>query len=167
MAGQNPHFWRQPAGLIATWLGAGLLPGAPGTWGSLAALPFAYGLVSAGGVWALAVGVIVVFLAGLWASGRAAMALGAADPRQVVVDEVAGQWLALIPVALDVRFWPVAFVAFRIADILKPWPVNLAESRLKGAMGIMADDIVAGVYAGIIAWAFALWLGYERGWGFG
>ncbi len=167
MASHVSHFWRRPAGLIATWLGVGLLPGAPGTWGSLAALPFAYGLVSAGGVWVLAVGTILVFLAGLWASGRAAAALGAADPRQVVVDEVAGQWLALIPVALDLRYWLVAFVAFRLADILKPWPVSLAENRLKGAMGIMADDIVAGVYAGIIAWAAALWLGYQRGWGFG
>lgn len=154
------QFWRSPAGLIATWFGIGLLPGAPGTWASLAALPFAYGLLIAGGLWALTVASILVFLAGLWASSRAIKALGAHDPRQVVVDEVTGQWLALIPAGLDIRFWPVAFIAFRLADIVKPWPVSVAEKRLKGATGIMSDDIVAGVYGSIATWAIVQWFNF-------
>ncbi len=160
------HPWR-PVSLIATCFGVGRLPWAPGTWGSLAALPMAYGLVRWGGPWALAAATILVFVAGVWAAGRTAAALGEEDPGQIVVDEVVGQWLALIPVSLDLRYWPMAFLAFRLADILKPWPAALAERRLAGAMGIMVDDLVAGVYAGVAVWTLALLLGNTRGWGFG
>jgi phosphatidylglycerophosphatase A len=146
------------ARLVATWFGAGLLPLAPGTWGSLAALPVGYLLVRLGGAWALAAGVIAVFALGLWASGRVIAGADNADPGEVVIDEVAGQWLALLPVAFDWRLWPVAFVAFRLADIAKPWPVSLAERRLPGALGVMTDDLLAGVYAGLVAWAAARWL---------
>lgn len=160
MVSHISQFWRSPAGLVATWFGIGLFPGAPGTWASLVALPFAYGLLSAGGLWALTTAAILVFFAGLWASSEAIKALGTVDPHQVVVDEVAGQWLALIPAGLDLRFWPIAFICFRLADIVKPWPVSVAEERLKGALGIMGDDIVAGAYASIATWAVVQWFNY-------
>ncbi len=141
----------QLAKLVATWFGSGLLPRAPGTWGSLAALPFAVLWVWLGGAWALSAATIAAFVVGVWASGRYATAIAAKDPGSAVIDEVAGQWLALIPAALDWRLFVVAFVAFRAADIVKPWPARRAE-RLGGGVGIMADDIVAGVYAGIVTW---------------
>ena len=145
------------AKLLATWFGSGLLPGAPGTWGSLAALPFAALFVWLGGAWALSAATVAAFVVGVWASGRHAADAGREDPGSAVIDEVAGQWLALIPAALDWRLFVVAFVAFRAADILKPWPARAAE-RLRGGVGIMADDIVAGVYAGIVTWVVGQFL---------
>ena len=142
-------------GQIATWFGSGLLPGAPGTWGSLAALPFAAALAWFGGAWALSVATIVSFIVGVWASQRYADAIDSKDPGCVVIDEVAGQWLAILPVATNFWLYPIAFLAFRLFDITKPWPAKNAEN-LPGGMGIMTDDIVAGVYAGIVTWIAAL-----------
>lgn len=142
-------FWH-PASLLATWFGAGLLPKAPGTWGSLAALPCAALITWLGGPWALLAASFAVFAVGLWASARYCAAAGAEDPGSVVIDEVAGQWLALAPAGLDPGLYAVGFLAFRIFDIAKPWPVNLAERRLRGAWGVMADDMLAGLYAAIV-----------------
>jgi phosphatidylglycerophosphatase A len=139
--------WYHPASLLATWFGSGLLPKAPGTWGSLAALPCAWGIALMGGPWLLFAACLAVFLLGLWASGPYARSLGQDDPGSVVIDEVAGQWLALLPVALQLEYYPLAFIAFRFFDIVKPWPVNWLDQRLKGALGIMADDMMAGLYA--------------------
>lgn len=153
---RRPLPFAHPASLIATWLGSGYLPKVPGTWGSLASLPFAAAIVLAGGRWALLGAALAVFLAGLWASGVYAAKSGTADPQAVVVDEVAGQWLALVPVALDPPFYAVAFLLFRVCDILKVWPAGLVERRLAGAPGIMLDDVVAGVYAGAGSYALLL-----------
>lgn len=141
------------AGIIATWFGAGLLPKAPGTWGSLAALPFAWVIVALGGTWALAVAAILATLVGTWAAEKYAAALGQDDPGRIVIDEVAGQWLALLPItvvspAAGGLWWAAAFLAFRLFDITKPWPARRFE-KLHGGLGIMADDIVAGVYAAV------------------
>lgn len=135
--------------LIATFGGAGLLPKAPGTWGSLAALPFGLGLLWAGGPWLLALGVLAVTAAGWWASAAHAGLTGMDDPGEIVIDEVAGQWIALLPASLA---WPdvlTAFLLFRAADIFKPWPASWADRRLHDGLGIMADDLVAGVYAAL------------------
>ncbi|MBO6783729.1 MAG: phosphatidylglycerophosphatase A [Alphaproteobacteria bacterium] len=151
---EEPHLAR----LIATWFGAGDLPGAPGTWGSLAALPCAVVLVVLGGQFLLAAGVLVAFFAGVWASGKLAAFHRMEDPQRVVIDEVAGQWLAILPVALDWRFYPVAFILFRFLDITKPWPLKKME-KFPGGVGIMADDLGAGVYAGLLTWLIGVWLG--------
>jgi phosphatidylglycerophosphatase A len=148
-----------PAALLATWFGSGLLPWAPGTWGSLAALPFGAGLAWAGGPWALLAGAVAVFVIGLWASERYATASGRADPGAVVIDEVAGQWLALIPCGLDPLLFAASFVAFRFFDIAKVWPANWLDRNLKGSFGIMADDIAAGFYAGLLCYGLTFWLG--------
>ena len=145
--------WYHPASLLATWFGSGLLPKAPGTWGSLAALPCAWGIALMGGPWLLFAACLAVFLLGLWASGPYARSLGQDDPGRVVIDEVAGQWLALLPVALQLEYYPLAFIAFRFFDIVKPWPVNWLDQRLKGALGIMADDMMAGLYAAALVTA--------------
>jgi len=139
-----------PAVLLATWFGAGRLPRFPGTWGSLAALPFAWGIQMFGGWHGLAIATLAVFLIGLWSASEFIRGGGDPDPGPVVIDEVAGQWLTLIAVPLDPVFYGAGFVLFRFFDILKPWPVSWAERSFKGAAGIMLDDIAAGLYAGAI-----------------
>jgi len=136
-----------PASLIATWFGSGLLPGAPGTWGSLAALPFAWALVWLGGYLALLAAIGIIFGIGIWAAGHYTQASGLKDCQNVVVDEVAGQWLSLLFVPLDAVAYLTAFLLFRICDIFKPWPANMADRKVYGGFGIMLDDVIAGAYA--------------------
>lgn len=138
---------RDPVALIATWFGSGLLPKAPGTWGSLAALPPALLIAHFGGALALVVAACIAFAVGTWAAGRYAQAAGRPDPSQVVIDEVAAQWLVLAMMPVTPLAWAAAFVSFRIFDVLKPWPVSLADRKIKGGFGIMFDDIIAAAYA--------------------
>jgi len=154
-----------PSSLLATWFGAGLLPGAPGTWGSLAALPFGVGLAWLGGPLALAAASAGVFLIGLWAAQHYERVTAIKDPGPIVIDEVAGQWLTLLPASLDpwaLNPWAVAlaFLLFRFFDVMKPWPVRWADRRLKGSFGVMADDVVAAAYAAPILY-IVLWI-WER-----
>lgn len=135
---------------IATWFGAGLLPAAPGTWGSLAALPVAWLIHAAGGRIALALAAAALFAAGLWATRHVLRGAASKDPAPVVVDEVVGQWFALLPAALDPLHYGLGFVLFRIADVIKPWPVSWADRRLPGAVGVMADDVAAALYAALV-----------------
>jgi phosphatidylglycerophosphatase A len=152
---------------IAT-CGVGYLPLAPGTWGSLLAVGI-YLLVRIGilshpadtpqivGTSGFLAGeiivIVIVTFCGIWAATRTERVLKIKDPGKVVVDEVAGQFIALLPLPLTrIGPWPVfvimAFLLFRFFDIVKPYPARKLES-LHGGLGIMADDIVAGVYAGI------------------
>ncbi|WP_142846981.1 phosphatidylglycerophosphatase A [Telmatospirillum sp. J64-1] len=147
-----------PAFLIATWFGSGRLPGAPGTWGSLAALPVAWLIVWWGGHAALAVGVVVTFLAGWWASEIYVQRSGLEDPGAIVIDEVSGQWLVLLLAGLDPLHYLIGFVLFRIADIIKPWPASLADRRIKGGLGVMVDDMLAAVYAAIALYFIVGWI---------
>ena len=144
-----------PATVLATWFGAGRLRPAPGTWGSLAALPCAAGITWLGGPWALAGGAAVVFLAGVWASGQFARASGEHDAGMIVVDEVAGQWLALLPVATDLKYYVLAFLLFRAFDIAKPWPISWLDRRVGGGLGVMIDDVAAGAAAALLVWVAA------------
>ena len=148
------------AGVIATWFGSGRLPGAPGTWGSLAALPCAALLVWLGGWLLLLIATVAVFALGVWASERHARQLRRKDPGEIVVDEVAGQWLVLLPLPLDPLAYLLGFIAFRAFDIGKPWPVSLADRAVAGGLGIMLDDVVAAAYA-LVACAL---LSYLAGW---
>ena len=159
MTQPQPLPFFHPVSLIATWFGSGLLPRAPGTWGSLAALPFGALLAWAGGPWALAAAAAVLFLIGIWASDRYAKAMQLDDPGAVVVDEVAAQWVTLIPCGLNPWLFLAAFVAFRLSDVLKPWPVGWADRRLKGGLGIMIDDMIAAVYAGLACLVLARFVG--------
>jgi phosphatidylglycerophosphatase A len=142
-----------PVVLIATVGGAGLLPRAPGTWGSLVALPFAWIIAAAFGPIGLVIGCAAATLLGAWAAGRFAGAVGFSDPAPVVIDEVAGQWLVLAVAPLDPVWYAVGFVLFRVADIVKPWPVSLADRRVKGGWGVMLDDLIAAVYGVIVLYA--------------
>ena len=150
-----------PVTLIATWFGSGLIKGIPGTWGSLAALPFAAAITWLGGSWALLAGSVLAFVVGIWVSDRYAKASNQGDPGPVVIDEVAGQWLTLALLPLDPLLYLVGFLTFRVLDIVKPWPASWLDRSVKGGLGIMADDMVAGAYAGFLTYGFyILRLGY-------
>ena len=149
--------WAEPALWLATWFGAGLLPKMPGTWGSLAALPFAWILVSLGGPWLLIAAAAAVFLAGLWASDRYMRAVQLHDPAPIVIDEVVAQWLTLAFMPLDPVIYMLGFFLFRAADVLKPWPASWIDRRVGGPWGVMADDLVAALYAWLVLWLVVEW----------
>jgi phosphatidylglycerophosphatase A len=135
------------ATIFATWFGCGRVPRAPGTAGTVGALPL-YFLVAPGGTWAILGAAVVVGAIGVWAAGRVARRLGTSDPQIVCIDEVAG---VLLPLAFAPRTWvgvAIAVVLFRILDVVKPWPARAAE-RLRGGWGVMADDVVAGAWAAL------------------
>ena len=139
-------FWH-PATLLATWGGSGLLPRAPGTWGSLFTLPFAWTIATEWGSEALFIAAALAFLAGLWASGQYLKHSTSKDPGAIVIDETAGQFLALALVPAELCWYAAGFILFRLADIFKPWPASWADRSLRGAVGVMTDDIFAAVYA--------------------
>ncbi|MGH8124048.1 MAG: phosphatidylglycerophosphatase A family protein [Rudaea sp.] len=152
-ADQRRELLRHPAGWIASGFGSGLSPFAPGTAGSLAALlPW---LALRELPWPLYfVVVALAFALGVWACGWVVRALRVDDPGVAVWDEFVGQWIALAPLLwLRSAWWWVAtgFILFRIFDIAKPWPVSWADRHLDGGVGVMLDDVFAGIYA-----AFAL-----------
>jgi phosphatidylglycerophosphatase A len=140
------------ANAISTWFGCGYSPAAPGTAGSLAAIGIAL-LIEHYAGWrpaAFAALAIVVSAPAIWAAGETARQSGIEDPRFVVVDEVVGQWLALAGARVfNWKSWLAAFVLFRLFDIWKPFPVRQLES-LPGGLGIVADDLMAGLYAALV-----------------
>jgi phosphatidylglycerophosphatase A len=140
------RFWH-PAVLLATWFGVGLAPIAPGTCGSLAALPMAWAIRVLWGAPGLALACATVFALGCWAAAAAAKASGVSDPGAIVIDEVVGQWLALLASPFDPLAWALAFVLFRLFDIWKPWPVRWVDRRVTGGLGVMLDDVAAAGYA--------------------
>jgi phosphatidylglycerophosphatase A len=149
-----------PAALVATVVGIGFLPKAPGTWASLAALPAAWAIHQGFGRVGLAAAVVAVFALGVWCAGAIVRRGAIQDPGAVVIDEVAGQWLTLLAVAPDVLLYGLGFALFRLFDIWKPWPVSWAERTFKGGLGVMIDDAFAALYAGAILFAVAvLWKG--------
>ncbi len=150
-APQQPHRLSitDPASLIARWFGIGLLPRAPGTWGSLSALPFAWAIAHFIAPVAVVIAAVALFFLGWWAAERVAAASDVADDSTIVVDEVVGQWLAICAAPLDPVAYVMGFALFRAFDIWKPWPVSWAES-LPGGLGVMADDVLAGLYALIV-----------------
>jgi phosphatidylglycerophosphatase A len=141
-----------PAAWLATWFGSGLLPKIPGTWGSLAALPFAWVIQSWAGNLGLVVAAAAAFAVGCWASAEYMHADGSDDPGMIVIDEVAGMWLTLAIVPQILPAYLIAFVLFRFFDMLKPWPIRAVERRFKGAFGVMIDDIAAALFAMAVIW---------------
>ena len=145
--------------LIATFFYVGHLRPAPGTWGSLAALPAAAILYALGGPYAVVGAIAVVYALGLWATAQETAGTDNHDPSEIVVDEVVGQWLALLPVLFGaanngvpmLALWPgwvAAFVLFRFFDITKLGPVGWADRR-GDPTGVMLDDVIAGILAAI------------------
>jgi phosphatidylglycerophosphatase A len=140
------------ARLLATWFGCGLMPVAPGTFGSLGALAVAWPLIHYWGwpAWWFAPLAVAFLPLAIWSATQTARAAASKDPGLVVIDEVVGQWIALAGcLHLTAAGWLLAFCLFRVFDIWKPWPVRNLESLPEGT-GIVADDCMAGVYAGVV-----------------
>jgi phosphatidylglycerophosphatase A len=155
------QFGRPPAGLplwhpatfMATWGWSGLLPGAPGTWGSLFTLPFAWLIADRWGPSSLFLAALVAFGIGLWASRIYLRHSKTKDPGSIVIDETAGQFLALALVPVEFWWYAAGFALFRAADIVKPWPASWADRSISGALGVMTDDIFAAVYVVALLYA--------------
>lgn len=154
--------------LVATFLGVGLLPKAPGTWGSLFALPAGWALHLLGGFPLLLAGALAVFFLGWWATEATTSGQEDPDLPEIVIDEVAGQWIALLPLSAllwwqGAAAWPLpwlgllaAFGLFRLFDIWKPGPIGTAD-RMGTSLGVMLDDVLAGIAAaGVLGVALLL-----------
>jgi phosphatidylglycerophosphatase A len=149
-----------PATLVSTWFWVGRIPRAPGTFGSLAALPLAWLIQFFLGPAILAAAILAVFAAGCWAAHHYVRNFDEGDPGEVVVDEVAGQWIACLLLPPDMLWmYLAAFVVFRMLDIFKPWPISYLDRNIAGGLGIMADDILAGIIAMLLLQAFLLFFG--------
>ena len=151
--------------LITTTFGVGYLRPAPGTWGSLAALPLAWGVHEVADLTGFIAAAIVVFFLGWWATAQYTSGSDSHDPSEIVVDEVIGQWIALLPVfigaahmgANTLALWPgwvTAFIGFRLFDITKPGPIGWADRR-GDALGVMLDDVFAGIFAALLVMILA------------
>ena len=147
------------ARITATVFYVGYLKPAPGTWGSLAALPLAWIIYAIGGVWLFVLAIPAAYLKGYIATAYLTKGADNHDPSEIVIDEVVGQWIALLPVFVGashagvsvLALWPgwvAAFVLFRLFDITKPGPVGWAD-RKDNATGVMLDDVIAGILAAI------------------
>jgi phosphatidylglycerophosphatase A len=133
--------------IVATGFGAGYVPVAPGTAGSAVALPLAWLAFRYGGFPGVVAAAVVMTLVGIWASSHAEAHYGEHDCQRIVVDEIAGQLISVIAVSCT---WPnliVAFGWFRLFDSVKPWPAGRIDAQMPGGLGVMLDDVAAGVYA--------------------
>lgn len=148
---------RDPVHLLAFGFGSGLAPWAPGTAGTALAVLLEWPL-RAQALEVRAAVALLLFLAGIWICGQSARRLGIHDHPGIVWDEIAGYFLTMLMAPAGWLWSLVGFVLFRVFDILKPWPIRELDHRLGGGLGIMVDDTVAGVFAGGILWALALWL---------
>ncbi|WP_434287000.1 phosphatidylglycerophosphatase A family protein [Celeribacter sp. SCSIO 80788] len=156
----NPY-----AELIATLAKIGYMKPASGTWGSAAAVPLFWALHETLGVPGVLIGTVIAFVAGLWATQKMTANSENEDPSEIVIDELVGMWIALIPVSIGSAMagmpsttlwpaWPTAFLAFRLFDIWKPGPIGWADRR-GDALGVMLDDVIAGVFAAVVVLVFA------------
>ena len=152
-----PGFLRNPVHLLAFGFGSGAAPRAPGTWGSLAAIPLWYGIAWLPPVayWGV---VLLAFLVGIWLCGKTAADLKVHDHGGIVWDEFVGMWIALGLFPEQIYGVLLAFMIFRFFDVLKPWPINWLDERLPGGLGIMVDDVVAGGMALLSLLAIDVWL---------
>ena len=133
-------------GFLAFGFGSGLSRYAPGTMGTLAAIPFAVLLkgLPAVGFWLILAG---LFIAGIWICDVSSKRIGQHDPGGIVWDEMVAYWLTVAFIPVTWQWWVLAFVLFRFFDIVKPWPIRLAERKFGGGLGIMLDDIIAAAFA--------------------
>jgi len=141
--------FKQPSTWVATWGGLGFLTPGPGTWGTLGAIPFGIIAYSIGNVFVLGALIAFIIYVGLWATERFETRTGTHDSKMIVIDEVAGMLIAMLPTAMNPTLVFISFVLFRIFDIMKPGPIGTVDKKMPGARGVMADDILAGIAAAI------------------
>lgn len=134
---------------MATVFGLGYVPKASGTWGTLAAIPLVFGLNQWGPMEYL-LGCISLVIVGVVTSGLYCASSKLSDPKEVIIDEVAGYLIAMTWLPLHFGYFLGTFLVFRVLDILKPPPISFFDRHVKGGVGIMADDIVAGILTNIL-----------------
>lgn len=144
-----PMQWRSPAQVLACGFGSGLAPVAPGTFGTLAAVPII--LIAQSWSWWIYLGVIVaMFVGGVFICDRAARAWGVQDHPAIVWDEIVGYMITMSVAPAGWLWMMVGFFLFRIFDIVKPWPIRAVDRGVHGGLGIMLDDVLAGVASGFV-----------------
>ena len=148
---------RDPVHFLAFGFGSGLSPKAPGTAGTLAAMPLVY-FALALPLWAYVLLTLVIIIAGVWICDNSSKRLGVHDHPGIVWDEIAGLFITLLAAPAGLIWLAVGFVLFRFFDILKPWPIGWLDRQVGGGLGIMIDDVLAGVYALICLQLLALLL---------
>lgn len=144
-----------PAIFTAFGFGSGLFPKAPGTAGTLVAIPFAV-MLSKLPFWAEISVIIVMFAFGVWLCGHVADELGVHDHSGIVWDEIVGYLIAVLFVPHTPLWWLLGFAFFRFFDIVKPWPIREMDHRISGGLGIMLDDVVAGIFSAVCLALIAL-----------
>jgi len=149
----HPTLW------LSTWFYSGLIPFAPGTFGSIAALPFAWMIIENGGKTALIIATVIIFFIGLWVVKDYMRETGKTDPGDVVIDEVVGQWLVCLLIVDNnhIGQYFLALLSFRVFDIMKPWPISIFDKR-HDAYGVMMDDVVAGIMGAAVFYAVNIYV---------
>ncbi len=142
-----PRLLKYPPAFFATGFGSGLSPVAPGTVGTLVSLLLFVFLQNTG--WPLLVICVTGFFIGIWLCDQTSEKLGVHDHGGIVWDEFIGMWITLLWVPLSLTTLLIAFILFRLFDILKPWPIGYLDKRIHGGLGIMIDDVIAGIFANI------------------
>lgn len=155
---KHPYVW------VATWFGSGFMRPGPGTWGSFAAIPFCLILYKYAGIEAVLIALLSIAVLGFWASDLFDKATDGHDNKMIVVDEVVGQWIALLPmlyfVEMNITLTLLGFALFRFFDILKPWPICWLDKHCGGAAGVMLDDVLAGLIAALLLTGYIKYVGY-------
>ena len=139
--------------IIATFFYTGYLRPAPGTWGSLAALLIGFLVVQTTGLYGLLICIAASFILGWWSTATLVKGNDDHDPAEIVIDEVLGQWISILPLAvfaqqfeISIWYWVLSFGTFRLFDIAKPGLVGWADRQV-GPLGVMLDDVIAGIMA--------------------
>ncbi|MDD7804101.1 MAG: phosphatidylglycerophosphatase A [Endozoicomonas sp. (ex Botrylloides leachii)] len=142
----KPTLWKNPIHLLAFGFGSGLSPKAPGTMGTVAAIPF-YLLMQPLGIWQYSLILLITSTVGVWLCDKTSKDLGIHDHPGIVWDEFCGYWLTMLAAPTGWLWVLYGFILFRLFDIWKPWPISWLDTNISGGLGIMLDDIVAGCLA--------------------
>lgn len=146
---------RDPRAFLAFGFGSGLAPKAPGTFGTLAAIPL-WWLLAPLPLWLYLLLTLLLFVVGVWLCEVVSHRLGVHDHPGIVWDEIVGLLLTMAFAPAEWHWLVVGFLLFRLFDITKPWPIGAVDRRVGGGFGIMVDDILAALYAGALLW-LAVW----------
>jgi phosphatidylglycerophosphatase A len=149
MSAVPPSVFRNPVHFLAFGFGSGAAPVAPGTFGTLAAVPL-YLLLAQLPLGAYLLALVVLFGVGIWLCEKTAQDLGVHDHGGIVWDEFVGYWITMVAAPPGWLWLVIGFVLFRLFDILKPFPISWLDRHIKGGLGIMVDDAVAGTFAWLV-----------------
>ena len=156
-------YCRDPITLLALGFGTGVMKSAPGTFGTVAGLPFLWALVVLTPLQSALV-ISLAAIAGIWICGHASKKLQLDDPGCVVWDEMVGLWITLWALPLTGVSLLLGFLLFRAFDIVKPWPISWFDRNVKGGLGIMVDDLIAGLFAAFVLRLLLVWMGEIPTW---